>query len=147
MLAESAARQLGVAKPRVAVAGLNPHAGESGLFGREDIDIIAPAIAKAQRLGIAASGPWPRLRWRSRAFGPTELAVLTRQLAGLVRSGLPLERALTALTDEAENERQRALERGERFLIIRVFPGNLETVALFELRAQWADKVRVPFTE
>lgn len=59
LLAESAARQLGITKPRVAVAGLNPHAGESGLFGREDMDIIAPAIAKAQSLGVAASGPWP----------------------------------------------------------------------------------------
>lgn len=59
LLAESAARQLGVSRPRVAVAGLNPHAGESGLFGREEIDIIAPAVMKAQSLGVCASGPWP----------------------------------------------------------------------------------------
>jgi 4-hydroxythreonine-4-phosphate dehydrogenase len=58
LLAESATRQLGVTRPRIAVAGLNPHAGESGLFGREDMDIIGPAIAKAQSLGVAASGPW-----------------------------------------------------------------------------------------
>lgn len=58
-LADRAARDLGVAKPRVAVAGLNPHAGESGLFGSEDRDIIAPAIAKARAEGIDCSGPWP----------------------------------------------------------------------------------------
>jgi 4-hydroxythreonine-4-phosphate dehydrogenase len=45
--------------PRLAVAGLNPHAGEDGLFGREEIDIISPAIAAAQAEGIAAGGPYP----------------------------------------------------------------------------------------
>ncbi|PAX97948.1 4-hydroxythreonine-4-phosphate dehydrogenase PdxA, partial [Bordetella pertussis] len=52
-------RQMGVTRPRVAVAGLNPHAGEDGKFGREDIDIIAPAVAQARAEGIDASGPWP----------------------------------------------------------------------------------------
>jgi len=41
------------------VAGLNPHAGEGGLFGQEEIEIIAPAIKAAQAEGIKASGPWP----------------------------------------------------------------------------------------
>ncbi len=45
--------------PRVAVCGLNPHAGEHGLFGSEDADHIVPAIATARREGIAASGPHP----------------------------------------------------------------------------------------
>ncbi|MEL6317035.1 MAG: 4-hydroxythreonine-4-phosphate dehydrogenase PdxA, partial [Pseudomonadota bacterium] len=58
-LADQGARALGVAAPRVAVAGLNPHAGEGGLFGREEIEIIAPAIAAARAEGIDASGPWP----------------------------------------------------------------------------------------
>jgi 4-hydroxythreonine-4-phosphate dehydrogenase len=58
-LAARSMQQFGIAKPRVAVAGLNPHAGEGGLFGREDIDIIAPAIAQARSLGIDASGPHP----------------------------------------------------------------------------------------
>jgi 4-hydroxythreonine-4-phosphate dehydrogenase len=44
--------------PSLAVAGLNPHAGEAGLFGREEIDIIAPAIARARSLGIHAQGPF-----------------------------------------------------------------------------------------
>ncbi|KAA0888491.1 4-hydroxythreonine-4-phosphate dehydrogenase PdxA [Pusillimonas sp. ANT_WB101] len=58
-LAWQACRQAGINKPRVAVAGLNPHAGEEGRFGREDLDIIAPAIEKARTEGIDASGPWP----------------------------------------------------------------------------------------
>ncbi len=58
-LADQACRAFGVAAPRVAVAGLNPHAGENGLFGREEAEIIAPAIATAGREGIDASGPWP----------------------------------------------------------------------------------------
>ncbi|MFI7005349.1 4-hydroxythreonine-4-phosphate dehydrogenase PdxA [Streptomyces sp. NPDC050145] len=49
----------GIPTPRIAVAGLNPHAGENGLFGREDLDIIAPAVRTAQSEGIRASGPWP----------------------------------------------------------------------------------------
>ena len=58
-LAARAARQLGIRQPRVAVAGLNPHAGEGGLFGSEDLEIIAPAIKAAQDEGIDVSGPWP----------------------------------------------------------------------------------------
>lgn len=50
--------RLGVKKPRIAVSGLNPHAGESGLFGSEEIEIIAPAIEAARREGIAADGPY-----------------------------------------------------------------------------------------
>ncbi|PDV85043.1 4-hydroxythreonine-4-phosphate dehydrogenase PdxA [Rhizobium sp. H4] len=58
-LAHRAGKAYGIASPRVAVAGLNPHAGENGMFGREDLDIIAPAISRAQDVGIDASGPWP----------------------------------------------------------------------------------------
>ncbi len=43
--------------PRIAVAGLNPHAGEGGMFGREEIEVIAPAVAAARAAGIAAHGP------------------------------------------------------------------------------------------
>ncbi|MEW5767592.1 MAG: 4-hydroxythreonine-4-phosphate dehydrogenase PdxA [bacterium] len=46
-------------QPKLAVAGLNPHAGEGGLFGREEIEIIAPAIAEAKEGGIEVSGPYP----------------------------------------------------------------------------------------
>ena len=58
-LAHDAMRRLGVENPKVAVAGLNPHAGENGLFGTEDAEQIAPAIKEARREGIEASGPWP----------------------------------------------------------------------------------------
>lgn len=58
-LAHRACRRAGINQPRVAVAGLNPHAGEDGRFGREDIDVIEPAIQTARRQGIDASGPWP----------------------------------------------------------------------------------------
>lgn len=58
-LAGTAAQHLGIGNPRVAVAGLNPHAGEGGLFGEEDRQIIAPAVARARKEGIDATGPWP----------------------------------------------------------------------------------------
>jgi 4-hydroxy-L-threonine phosphate dehydrogenase PdxA len=51
--------QLGIARPRIAVAGLNPHAGEHGLFGSEDEAIIKPAIQQAREEGVEVSGPWP----------------------------------------------------------------------------------------
>jgi 4-hydroxythreonine-4-phosphate dehydrogenase len=56
-LAHRAGRQFGIARPRVGVAGLNPHAGEGGMFGYEDGTIIAPAVAQAQAEGIAVVGP------------------------------------------------------------------------------------------
>jgi 4-hydroxythreonine-4-phosphate dehydrogenase len=51
--------RFGVAKPRIAVAGLNPHAGEHGLFGCEEQTVIAPAIAACRSHGIDVSGPFP----------------------------------------------------------------------------------------
>ena len=48
----------GIKNPRIAVAGINPHAGEGGLFGREEIDIITPSIEAAKQRGIRASGPF-----------------------------------------------------------------------------------------
>ena len=58
-LAHDALCKLGVENPKVAVAGLNPHAGENGLFGTEDLEHIAPAVEEAKEQGIEASGPWP----------------------------------------------------------------------------------------
>ena len=51
--------KFGIAKPVIRVAGLNPHAGESGYLGREEIDVIAPAIEAAKDLGIEVTGPYP----------------------------------------------------------------------------------------
>ena len=58
-LADAQMRRAGFSPPRIAVAALNPHAGEGGAFGREEIDVIAPAVAEARKLGIEASGPFP----------------------------------------------------------------------------------------
>jgi len=56
--ADSALRRLGLVSPRIAVSGLNPHAGEGGLFGEEEQEIIGPAIADAKKNGVAAEGPF-----------------------------------------------------------------------------------------
>lgn len=58
-LADRTLRLLGIKQPRIAVAGFNAHAGENGLFGREELDEINPAIREAQQLGINAIGPVP----------------------------------------------------------------------------------------
>jgi len=57
-LADATMRGAGIVEPRIAVAALNPHAGESGLFGREEIDVIAPAVARAAARGIRCKGPF-----------------------------------------------------------------------------------------
>jgi 4-hydroxythreonine-4-phosphate dehydrogenase len=68
-LGHEAMRRLGLAAPRLAVCGLNPHAGESGLFGDEERVTIGPAIANARAEGIDATGPWPADTIMSRARG------------------------------------------------------------------------------
>jgi 4-hydroxythreonine-4-phosphate dehydrogenase len=51
--------RFGVPAPRIALAGLNPHAGENGLLGSEDMNVLAPAVAAVRARGVNASGPWP----------------------------------------------------------------------------------------
>lgn len=58
-LGDETLKRLGIEKPRIAVAGLNPHAGEDGLFGREEIEEIKPAIQEAKNQGINVEGPIP----------------------------------------------------------------------------------------
>jgi 4-hydroxythreonine-4-phosphate dehydrogenase len=55
---EALRRYFGFLEPRLAVAGLNPHAGEGGAFGREEIDVIAPAVEVAVKEGIRVTGPF-----------------------------------------------------------------------------------------
>ena len=66
--------------PRIAVAGLNPHAGEGGLFGREEIDIIAPAVIAARAQGLQVSGPFAPdtvfMRARAKGAAPGEFDVV-----------------------------------------------------------------------
>jgi 4-hydroxythreonine-4-phosphate dehydrogenase len=76
-LTDACMRRAGFAQPRIAVAGLNPHAGDGGNFGREEIDVIGPAVESSKREGIGAEGPFPAdtvfLRAKNGAFD----AVLT----------------------------------------------------------------------
>jgi 4-hydroxythreonine-4-phosphate dehydrogenase len=58
-LADATMRAAGITEPRIAVSALNPHGGEGGLFGREEIDLIAPAIATAAARGMHCAGPYP----------------------------------------------------------------------------------------
>src|SRR5260221_5946108 len=58
-LAHAALRDMGIASPRIAVSGLNPHAGENGMFGREEVDHIAPAVEAAPGKGDHAQRPFP----------------------------------------------------------------------------------------
>ena len=58
-LTDEAVRQMGVEKPHIAVAGLNPHAGEGGLFGDEEIKYIIPSVQTANREGLQVTGPLP----------------------------------------------------------------------------------------
>jgi 4-hydroxythreonine-4-phosphate dehydrogenase len=75
-----------IARPRILVSGLNPHSGESGHLGREDIDVIAPAIADAAATGIAVSGPIPA----DTLFVPERLKHADCALAMYHDQGLPV---------------------------------------------------------
>lgn len=78
--------RFGIAKPRIAVLGLNPHAGEGGHLGHEDAAVIAPAIATARAAGIHAFGPLPA----DTAFTPKALAQADAVLAMFHDQGLPV---------------------------------------------------------
>jgi 4-hydroxythreonine-4-phosphate dehydrogenase len=67
-LADRMMRKAGIAKPRIAVAALNPHAGENGLFGRDEIEMIRPTVEAVAKTGIACSGPFPADTIYIRAF-------------------------------------------------------------------------------
>ena len=76
--------------PRIAVAGVNPHAGEGGLFGREEIEVLAPAIARARAEGIEVQGPFPpdtvfmRARASSAGPQPTDAVIAMYHDQGLI---------------------------------------------------------------
>jgi 4-hydroxy-L-threonine phosphate dehydrogenase PdxA len=76
-LADATMRGAGFDTPRIAVAALNPHGGEGGLFGREEIEIIAPAVARAAERGIACQGPFPADTVFIKGFGQDFDGVLT----------------------------------------------------------------------
>jgi 4-hydroxy-L-threonine phosphate dehydrogenase PdxA len=76
-LADQTMRGAGFDDPRIAVAALNPHGGENGLFGREEIEIIAPAVARAVERGVRCRGPFPSDTVFLKAFGGEYDGVLT----------------------------------------------------------------------
>lgn len=85
-LADASMRRAGLARPRIAVAGLNPHAGEGGLFGREEIELIAPAVAQARTSGIEVSGPFApdTVFMRARGFQEFDLVIAMYHDQGLI---------------------------------------------------------------
>ena len=109
LLADAALRDMGIPRPRIAVAGLNPHAGEGGAFGREEQDAVVPAIAAARERGIDVEGPFPAdtvfLRSRDGAYDLTlalyhDQGLMAVKLVGFGRVvtlliGLPLIRTST----------------------------------------------------
>jgi 4-hydroxythreonine-4-phosphate dehydrogenase len=76
-LADATLRDAGFAEPRIAVAALNPHGGEGGLFGREEIELIAPVVASAAARGIRCRGPFPADTVFLKAFAGDYDGVLT----------------------------------------------------------------------
>ncbi len=109
VLADAALRDMGITTPTIAVAGLNPHAGENGAFGREELDAIVPAIEAARARGIDAQGPFPAdtvfLKSRDGAYDMTlalyhDQGLMAVKLVGFGRVvtlliGLPLIRTST----------------------------------------------------
>jgi 4-hydroxythreonine-4-phosphate dehydrogenase len=109
-LADRVMRRLGAGEPRLAVAALNPHAGEAGLFGDEEIEIIAPAVAAAQAAGLNVAGPFPTdtlmMRARDGEFdavvamyhdqGHIALKLLGMNAAVNITLGLPIVRTSVA---------------------------------------------------
>jgi 4-hydroxythreonine-4-phosphate dehydrogenase len=86
ILNDDVGRLWGIARPRIAACGLNPHAGESGHLGREDVDIIAPAIERARRAGMLVDGPMPA----DTVFVPRHLSNYDVVLAMYHDQGLPV---------------------------------------------------------
>ena len=82
-------RRFGIATPRIAVCGLNPHAGEGGHLGREEVDTIAPAIADACDSGIDAHGPLPA----DTVFVPSQARAYDAIVAMYHDQGLPVLKA------------------------------------------------------
>lgn len=85
-IADRSLRAAGMRAPRIAVAGLNPHAGEAGLFGREEIDIIEPAVRLARERGIDARGPFApdTVFMRARGFGEFDVVIAMYHDQGLI---------------------------------------------------------------
>lgn len=96
-------------QPRKGVLEADTARSARGMLRAQALIPLAVTVVGSVESGAAPDRSWLRLLGGKRVFNSTTLSVWTRQIAGLVSSGLPLERALTALTDEAETEQQRNL--------------------------------------
>lgn len=109
-LADHTLREAGFATPRIAVAAINPHAGDGGQIGREEIEIIAPAVEHARQMGIQADGPFPSdtlyIKVRDKAYdcavsmyhdqGQIAIKLLGFHMGVSVHGGLPFPVATPA---------------------------------------------------
>ncbi|MBZ9559334.1 MULTISPECIES: 4-hydroxythreonine-4-phosphate dehydrogenase PdxA [unclassified Modicisalibacter] len=86
ILAADLERHFGIGRPRIAVCGLNPHAGEGGHLGREEIEVIEPTLARLRETGLDLRGPLPA----DTLFTPTRLADIDAVLAMYHDQGLPV---------------------------------------------------------
>ena len=86
IVADELTAKFGIAKPRIAVCGLNPHAGEGGYLGREELEIIAPALAALREQGIAVAGPLPA----DTVFVPAKASEFDCVIAMYHDQGLPV---------------------------------------------------------
>ena len=93
---DRALRRMGTTAPKIAVGGLNPHAGEGGLFGREEIDIIRPAIDAAAESGLAVTGPYGADTLFQRPGVDAFIVMLHDQ--GHIAAKLAAQKAVAALT-------------------------------------------------
>jgi 4-hydroxythreonine-4-phosphate dehydrogenase len=85
ILAKKACNMMGIENHRIAVAGLNPHAGEAGIFGNEEIEIITPAVQEGLAMGISVSGPYPPDALFHRAYnGEFDIIVCMYHDQGLI---------------------------------------------------------------
>ncbi len=85
LLAQEACAMMGINEPRIAVAGLNPHSGEKGIFGTEELSEIIPAVGSAQASGVPVSGPYPADSLFRRAYvGEFDIVVCMYHDQGLI---------------------------------------------------------------
>lgn len=94
-IADKVCKDMGIEHPKVAVAGLNPHCGENGLFGREEIEEIKPAIDAAKAEGIDAIGPCPRTVYSVR---PSAAGTISWWSCTTIRATSPLRLSALCMT-------------------------------------------------
>jgi 4-hydroxythreonine-4-phosphate dehydrogenase len=94
LLREALTRDLGLREPRIGLCALNPHAGENGLLGREELDLLAPAAARLRRMGVGVEGPLSAdAAWAAHAKGSFDALIALyhdQAMIPLKASGAPV---------------------------------------------------------